>query len=232
MASAIGFVRAGLTLGLSSLSTKPKRGFSDIQPYITLEETHQDEIDITDHPIEQGASISDHALKRPAEVTIKIAWSNSTPAPGVGGLVNSLLLGATSLIKTPKIIQSALLGKGVNQVPAIYQRLLAIQEERKPIDVFTGKRVYKNMMLKTLTTQTDKTSENILSVTITFRQVILVATTLVAVQAPAIAQAAPKTTLGAISAGAKSLLANPAAVIKEAVVKAIKPEFRPTAGGR
>lgn len=218
---AIGFVRAGITLGLASLSTSPKRGFSDLQTYITLEETHQDDIDITDHPIEQGAVISDHATKRPAELTIKIAWSNSTPAEGVDGIASSLLVGVSGLAQTPGIIQSSLLGKSTNQVTAIYQKLLALQAARKPFDVYTGKRVYTSMLLKSIMAQTDKSTENVLSVTLTLRQVVIVSTQLIASAAPRSAQASPSLTLGATSAGTKQLINNPSAYVARSGNEAI-----------
>src|ERR1700739_4345281 len=42
---------------------------------VTLEEIHHDEMEIEDHPIEQGAPITDHSFKKPAELTLHLGWA-------------------------------------------------------------------------------------------------------------------------------------------------------------
>ncbi len=49
-----------------------------IVPNVTIEEIHQDTLIITDHPVETGATISDHAFKMPVELEMRCGWSNST----------------------------------------------------------------------------------------------------------------------------------------------------------
>jgi hypothetical protein len=48
-------------------------GFS---PEVTIEEDADDVLEITQHPVEQGAAITDHAYKRPAELRMQIGWSD------------------------------------------------------------------------------------------------------------------------------------------------------------
>lgn len=170
MPSALGFVAVGLQIGLDAILVKPKRGFADFTAQVTLEEVHTDELEITDHPVEQGAAITDHAFHRPAEVRIECGWSNS---PGDSSLLGSL---GSAITGTIGGIQSLLTGNSVSQVKDIYARLIELQLERVPFTVYTGKRVYRNMLVKTLSTTTDKDSENILVVKATFREVIIVAT--------------------------------------------------------
>ncbi|EFA3718335.1 hypothetical protein C6S90_004881, partial [Escherichia coli] len=54
--------------------------------------------------------------------------------------------------------------------------LLNLQRDRIPFDVTTGKRIYNNMLIKTLEVTTDKSSENVLLATITLREVIITST--------------------------------------------------------
>lgn len=54
------------------------RRISYLLPHVVVQEHHRDDLMITDHPVETGAAISDHAFKRPAEVEIQCGWSNST----------------------------------------------------------------------------------------------------------------------------------------------------------
>jgi hypothetical protein len=205
MSNFTGFVQAGLQIGLDSILIKPKRGFynirsqdgkvttiyPDIIAHATVEERHHDELEVTDHPVEQGAMINDHAFKRPAEVTLHLGWSNSPPSPG--GLINPLIATAAAnspivnaganlygLAKGVQGIQSAMSGAGMEQIKAIYQTLLQLQESRALFDLYTGKRKYVNMILKSLATETDFRSSNSLPITMTCKQVILVNTKTVA----------------------------------------------------
>ena len=51
--------------------------FGIILPDCVVEETSRDDVQITDHPVEIGTVISDHAYKKPREVTLRWSWSNS-----------------------------------------------------------------------------------------------------------------------------------------------------------
>ena len=54
-----------------------RRNIGGIYAQVTIEEQHTDEVQITDHPIEQGAPVSDHAFKRPISVTINAGWTTA-----------------------------------------------------------------------------------------------------------------------------------------------------------
>jgi hypothetical protein len=47
---------------------------------VTLEEGATDELEITQHPVQEGASVTDHAFKQPARVSIKVLF-NDNDAP-------------------------------------------------------------------------------------------------------------------------------------------------------
>lgn len=52
-----------------------RRSIGGIIANVTIEENASDDLTITEHPVEQGAPIADHAFKRPATVTIRAGWS-------------------------------------------------------------------------------------------------------------------------------------------------------------
>jgi hypothetical protein len=54
------------------------RYIGTIIPDVTVEEVHSDTLRITDHPVETGAAISDHAFHLPYEVQMRIGFSDST----------------------------------------------------------------------------------------------------------------------------------------------------------
>lgn len=216
----LGFVLPVLSIGLGAISIRPKRGFfpasgavGSLVARATLREVHRDTLEITDHPIEQGAAISDHAFKRPAEVVIECGWSNTPSLPGgIRGATTALIGGAIpaagaalAVLDTVGTVKTLLNGDGVDQVRATYQQLLELQSSRIPFDIYTGKRVYKNMLFRELTTTTDMATENSLLITATCRQVILVATRTISLPINTSAQAAPAKTTPTTDLGQKTL---------------------------
>lgn len=200
MSGALGYVVAGAQIGLDSILIRPRRGIGPLVAQVTLDEVHHDDLEITEHPVEQGASIADHAYKRPAEVIIRCAWSNS---PSSASLVGGIVGGAQATVTG---VQSLVTGNTADSVRDVYAKLLKLQSDRIPFDVFTGKRVYSSMLVKALQVTTDKEHEQSLLVTATLRQVILVQTQTLAVAAPSLAQAAPSATQPPIDAGVKNLV--------------------------
>lgn len=70
------------------------RSIGGIIAQVTIEESATDDLVITEHPVEQGAPIADHAFKRPSNVTIRAGWSVSgsydlSAETGVYGLLLS-----------------------------------------------------------------------------------------------------------------------------------------------
>jgi hypothetical protein len=71
-----------------------RRSIGGIVANVTIEEQHTDELQITDHPVEGGAPVSDHAFKRPVQVNITAGWSTAlafdlSAESGVYGLLLS-----------------------------------------------------------------------------------------------------------------------------------------------
>lgn len=150
------------------------RSLGTIVPNVVVEEQHRDELLITEHPIEQGAAISDHAYKRPAEVTMRCGWSNSSPYSD----------GTEDYIKD------------------VYQLLLKLQASAVPFNLVTGKRVYRDMLVSSLNVQNDAAAEYALLVVATLRQIIRVQTQSVTL-APQPAQKNPDQSSPTIDNGTK-----------------------------
>lgn len=123
---------------------------------VTVEEKHKDELKITEHPTEVGAPINDHAYKEAPEVSMKVGWSES--AGKLNGLVGDSFLG------------------GNTSLNIVYQTLLQLQESAVPLVISTGKRLYTNMLIKSLGCTTDLQTENVLMIDLTFKKINLVQT--------------------------------------------------------
>lgn len=146
--SAIGTVLAG---SLEDILLRTGRSIGTIIPQCTIEERVRDDLEITEHPIEDGANITDHAFKKPSIITARYGWSNS------GSIFN---------LTTGGIVSS--------DPVDIYNQLLALQASRQPFTLQTGKLPYNNVLIQSIEQLTDKATENVLAVTITFKQIIIV----------------------------------------------------------
>jgi len=124
-----------------------RRSIGSFAATITIEELATDDAEITQHPVQQGASIADHAYMKPAAVTIKF------------------MVGAQENVP----------------LRDVYTKLLALQSSFEPLDVVTGKRIYKNMLIKSLAQTTDRDTEHVLSVTAQLQEVRIVSVETIAV---------------------------------------------------
>lgn len=180
---ALGGAAVGIGAQVVSALFMSGRSIGGIIPDVVVEEHHTDTMSLTDHPVETGAAITDHAFVNPAEVSLHVAWSNSK------AVANS-------------IVSGSLFSGSINDVNDVYRQLLALQRSATTFDLATGKRTYSDMLIKSLSVTTDKDTENALAVTAILRQVIKVQTVATAL-APADAHANPEDTAAPTSAGTK-----------------------------
>jgi len=54
----------------------PRRSIGPFNATLTIEEIATDELEITQHPVQQGSAITDHAYMKPATVNVKIVFSD------------------------------------------------------------------------------------------------------------------------------------------------------------
>lgn len=72
--------------------------------------------------------------------------------------------------------QQTIIEDGAKPLRDLYEKLLLLQSSAELISVQTGKRAYDNMLIRSIRTQTDQQSENILMITAQLQEVILVDT--------------------------------------------------------
>jgi hypothetical protein len=133
---------------------RPARSIGGLYMDVTIEEAHTDELEITEHPVEKGAAVTDHAYLKPAKLTIKAGVTDARADNNVNG--DRLTV-------------------------AMYEALRKLQATREPFDVVTGKRVYGNMLIKSLGVVTDAATENVLMLSMELQQIIIVNVSVVAV---------------------------------------------------
>lgn len=126
----------------------------EMTPDIVLSEDHEDSIVMTEQPIEQGSVITDHAYNLPAELGVVYVWS-------------------------PSSVQNDT--QDISYLNTIYGQLLALKTAITFFTVYTGKRIYKNMLIQSIAETTDKDTENILIIRLHFREAIIVTTQTVSI---------------------------------------------------
>lgn len=142
---------------LSAIFRLQSRRIGILVPSVVVSEKHVDALEITEHPVETGAPVNDHAYKRASEVTMECGFA------GGGSILD--------------FVDVSGIGLGIGLSPKdAYQQLLDLQNSRVPFDVVTGKRTYSNMLIRAIEVTTDRTSENVLSCVLTLREVLLTQT--------------------------------------------------------
>jgi hypothetical protein len=70
-----GIASIGLAFAAKLLGASPSfRKIGPITAPCTISEHHDDDLEVSDHPVELGAEVSDHAFKRPVRVGVVIGW--------------------------------------------------------------------------------------------------------------------------------------------------------------
>lgn len=146
---------------LDFVSLTPTNNIGGIDVMVTVEEEHTDSLEITQHPVEQGAAITDHAYLKPRELVITAGWSNSSSEAVRGAIEAADFDGQMTT---------------ADYVSSIYSQLLSLQESLSLFNVTTSKRIYSNMLMVSLAVRNDPETAQALMVKATFREIITVAT--------------------------------------------------------
>lgn len=115
-----------------------------------LQVNHSSNLKITDHPVESGSTISDHAYMEPVEVTMEIGMSDA---------MSSLVPGQFN--------------NAYSRSVSAFQLLQKLQSDRVLLFVHTRLRSYSNMMIETISAPDSSKTLFGLKVSITLREVLV-----------------------------------------------------------
>lgn len=232
MTNPIGFVLPAASLGLGALLFRPQRGFFKsgtkdpiLVPHAVVEERHSHRLQITEHPVQQGSVIADHAFMLPKKVVVRCIWSNSPPPSKTAGS----LLGAAALAAaqfggqkiataagivaaagpTVDAVTSLLSGNGPDQAREIFKKLKELQESRVPFDLYTGKDAYTDMLIEEIGVETSLRWENSLSVVVGCHQLIFATPSAISVPINVLSLNSPEKNLPSVDGGGRNLTPAP-----------------------
>lgn len=149
------------------VTIRTQRRIGGLQGFMTINESGTDELEVTQHPVQRGAAVTDHAYVKPATLNVQLMFDDREMS-----------------------------------LEDRYKQLLNLQALREPLDVVTGKRIYRSMLIKSLAITTDVRSEFVLSVACLLQEVRLVDVVVTTVP-PRAKQRTPGKTGATEKAGAK-----------------------------
>lgn len=128
----------------------------------TISESHTRSAEITNHPVEKGADISDHYRLKPDVLQIEGVVSNS-PVPGANDPAEQHTSGRMTFTSKGKFT--------AERASTAYQDLLKLSDNGTKFDVVTAIRSYENMMLENLVVPRDAKIGQSLKFSATLKQV-------------------------------------------------------------
>lgn len=174
-----------------------------------INEQHQQSSDITEHPLEDGSVISDFVIQKPLELTLNIVKSNRpitlfdqsrfasidlSPYAEIG----KILTDVSTTKSNPQGKQSVKNSKGIsyvgsssvsnatnnenyplNQAIRAYETITKLQELGKSLKIYTGLRIYDNMLITSISSKRDISNADSWEATITLKEIRSVKTYLV-----------------------------------------------------
>jgi hypothetical protein len=115
---------------------------------------HQRSLRATEHPVQSGANISDHAFILPARVVMDIGMSDAMDSFTPGTWTSS-----------------------ASKSVSAYQTLVDLQQGRQPLIVTTRLDTYENMLIEDIRADDSKDTRYSLKATVTFKQIFMATVT-------------------------------------------------------
>lgn len=116
-----------------------------------LREDHTETVKVTEHPVQTGANISDHAYNMPARLTMEVGMSDAMDS----------------------IVAGQFTGWGTKSKSA-YQMLKQLKEARLPLKVLTRLNLYENMIIEEINAPDDVKTQRGLRCTVTMREIFVI----------------------------------------------------------
>ena len=121
---------------------------------------HESNLSITEHPVQTGASISDHAYMEPQSVTFEIGMSDVMQD-----------ISATTV--------ASFSGTSSSRSVNAYKILKKLQTDRVPINAITRLGTYNNMLIETISAPDDNKTCYALKATVVLKEIFVVSVTTV-----------------------------------------------------
>lgn len=143
-------------------------GIAALELDATISNGFQGDVEVTEHPVEVGADMSDHARVKPEVVTIEGIISNT---PLNRSQATRIVQGRGVALETTALTDAPAGAAG--HAETALAKLIDMKDARQLVTVVTERRTYKGMMLTSLSVPHDAKTGDALRFTATFKQVRL-----------------------------------------------------------
>lgn len=142
-------------------------GFDVLVQLDALESESADhDVEVTDHPVEVGADVSDHARVKPIMLSVQ-------------GIISNTPVNRTQQRRVIQTQGFTIQSTAVNGAPAgatgyaeaALERLTTLKEARQLVSVVTPSRVYKDMLLTSMKVPRDAKTGDAVRVALTFKEI-------------------------------------------------------------
>lgn len=158
-------------MAFENLFIRVKRSLGGIQLDSVIEESHDNTVQLTQNPVEDGVDISDHAIVRPKKVRLKAIVTDS---PLGAAAFTQIIDSITSLFGSST-------ESNITRSQQAYKLLVLLMENREPIVVTTRLVVYDNMVITSIKVTQDKDTSRAVFLDIGLEQVIITESQIIAV---------------------------------------------------
>lgn len=135
----------------------------------SISESHVGEVEVTEHPVEQGANVTDHVRPKPDTLTIEGFVSN-TP---LNRAQNKRAVESQGFRLSTTSERDVIVGQPGNAETA-YTKLRELKDSGTLITVTTKLRTYDNMVIKSLSVPRDAKVGDALKFSATFQRITIV----------------------------------------------------------
>ena len=158
-------------MSIENLFIRTRRRIAGVKLDGVIRENHSAPIRIKKNPVEWGVDITDHAIIEPVKISIE-------------GIVSDTPLGFDAGIELLDSIDS-LFGAATYQTRSqhAFNSLTFFKNEREPIDVQTGLKLYKNMLITDIKVSQDKDTSKAVFLSIDCEEIIIVQSEVVQIPA-------------------------------------------------
>lgn len=150
-------------MAFENLFIRTEKSVGGIELDAVLTETHTNQVRLTKNPVELGADITDHAIIEPKRINV-VAQVSDTPLGGAAfGQIVDLVTGLFGSSTSQNITRSN----------TAYRAMIQLMEQCEPIEVQTKLKLYKNMVITSLSVTQDKNSSRIVLMNIDLEEVLI-----------------------------------------------------------
>lgn len=153
---------ASLIFGTNADSYFTTSSGQEVLPNLVLKETHTDTVRTTQQPVEIGAAITDHSFVEPCKLSLMYYYSNTS----IKGIIKNFTKGFT--------LSRGIANFGEGYCLSVYNKLITLKQKRELCKVVTYKRVYNNMLIKDIETNTDVENTYSMILNISMEELIMI----------------------------------------------------------